>query len=80
MRRLLPLLLVAWAVSGMACTRVNPGPCPPVREYDEAFTTEFKAQLEAENPDGTEVIPEGSPVDVFIADQITLRDQVRLCQ
>jgi hypothetical protein len=65
------IVLVAAFIN--ACTTTpNPGPCPPVKEYDAEFTAEFRKQLDT--------IPAGSPVDIYLRDAKELRDKVRKCQ
>jgi hypothetical protein len=65
------VILAAVAIFGCTTTP-NPGPCPPVKEYDAEFTAEFRKQLDT--------IPAGSPVDIYLRDAKELRDKVRKCQ
>ena len=73
------ILLVACILWGCTATP-RPSKCPPVKEYDEEFTAAFKMQLLARDERDQRIIPEGSPVAVYILDANQLRKQVRACQ
>lgn len=71
--RLTWILLLACLIFVTGCVS-REGSCRllSVREYDPEFTAAFAMQLDT--------IPGGSPVAVFIVDQVSLRDAVRACR
>ncbi len=62
--------LVLWVVTG--CATPNPGPCPPIRQYDEAFNQRLAGELEQLPPDAATI--------QAIEELIVLRDQLKQCQ